>query len=478
MLLLVNANRMQPPIAPIGLDYVATSARRAGIETEIVDLGLARESDRELEAHFSRRQPKLVGVSFRNVDDSFWPSAQWFLPDLVHLVGRIRTVTDAPLVLGGVGFSVFARRIVRHTGVEFGIRGDGERAIVDLYRVIARGGSPKASDLAKVPGLVYRTGSGLAENAPAWGDLDVPTTRDAIDNRAYFELGGQAGVETKRGCPRPCIYCADPLAKGPRARVRPPSEIADEFEALHAQGISVVHLCDGEFNVPHGHALRVCEELERRGLSRRIGWYTYAAVHPFDDELAKASKRAGCLGIDFTGDAASSEMLTRYAAAHTPSDVARAVALCRRYGITCMIDLLLGGPGETPETARATFDALRRMEPDCVGVGMGLRIYPGTPAERLIGAEGPVDCNPNIVRKYEGPVDLLRPTYYLSAALGQRPAALVKDLIGGDPRFFPPAEDAPNGHAEGDHNYNQNTALTEAIARGRRGAYWDILRQL
>jgi hypothetical protein len=30
MLTLINTNRMVPPIAPVGLDYVAAAARRAG----------------------------------------------------------------------------------------------------------------------------------------------------------------------------------------------------------------------------------------------------------------------------------------------------------------------------------------------------------------------------------------------------------------------------------------------------------------
>lgn len=41
MLTLINANRMLPPIAPIGLDYVAGAARRAGLTVEVLELGLA-----------------------------------------------------------------------------------------------------------------------------------------------------------------------------------------------------------------------------------------------------------------------------------------------------------------------------------------------------------------------------------------------------------------------------------------------------
>jgi hypothetical protein len=51
-------------------------------------------------------------------------------------------------------------------------------------------------------------------------------------------------------------------------------------------------------------------------------------------------------------------------------------------------------------------------------------------------------------------------------------------LIDGDPRFFPPDEEEPQSSTDaGDHNYNANPLLLEAIATGSRGAYWDILRK-
>ena len=67
----------------------------------------------------------------------------------------------------------------------------------------------------------------------------MPTSRDLVNNAEYFRLGGQIGVETKRGCNRQCSYCVDPLAKGPTVRLRLPAEVADEMESLLHQGIDV-----------------------------------------------------------------------------------------------------------------------------------------------------------------------------------------------------------------------------------------------
>ncbi len=478
MLTLINTNRMVPPIGPIALDYIAASARKGGIDVEIVDLCLTDDPLKMLQEHFAAHSPQLVGISFRNTDDCFWPGAQWFVPDFAETIRGIRNMTDAPIVIGGVGFSIFARRIVEYTGADFGIRGDGEQAIVSLVNELQQ-----TKRFEHVDGLIWRCNGEIYSNRPSWPALlSLPTNRDQVDNLTYFEKGGQCGLETKRGCDRGCIYCADPLTKGPTIRLREPSEVADEAQSLIAQGVEVLHLCDSEFNIPRKHAYAVCEEFERRSIGKSLNWYTYMAVVPFDAELAKVMRKAGCIGINFTGDSACPLMLKTYGQPHLKDDLALAVRLCRENGIKVMIDLLLGGPGETPETISQTVDFIKQIDPDCAGAALGIRVYPGTQMANLVAIEGPPETNPNIHRRYSGPVDLFRPTFYISQALGPQPARLIKDLIAGDKRFFEPTEQtAPEATECGqatDHNYNDNMELAEAIKKGERGAYWDILRKL
>ncbi len=475
--LLVNTNRMTPPIAPVGLEYVAEAVARSGHAVDVVDLALAEDPTAELRDRLAQSRPNLIGLTFRNVDDCFWPSGRSFLPELEAQLKTIRESTDAPIVLGGVGFSIFAESIVRRTGVEFGVLGDGEVAVPALLSAI--GGSGALED---VPGLIWHEGRRVRCNPPAWpSELRVPTSRAVIDNATYFRRGGQIGIETKRGCDRACIYCADRLAKGTRTRLRPPADIADEIESLLQQGVDVLHLCDAEFNIPGRHALEVCDELIRRNLGQRVRWYAYLAVLPFDDGLARRMSEAGCVGINFTGDSASDMMLASYRQPHRAPDLADAVRLCRQNKIAVMIDLLLGGPGETPETVAETIRFVDRIEPDCVGAGLGVRIYPGTAVAKMAFEREWLSRADGIRRRYDGPLDLLEPTFFISPDLGETPTLLVRDLIGDNPRFFPPDPETPGSDDEGtrrDHNYNDNTTLVDAIAAGARGAYWHILQQL
>jgi radical SAM superfamily enzyme YgiQ (UPF0313 family) len=474
MLLLINANAMVPLVAPIGVDYVAGAARAAGIDIEVLDLPLQQDAGTALHGYFARQSPRLVGITFRNVDDSFWPSARSFLGPLEGIVQEIRSRSDAPIVLGGVGLSLFPARIAARVEADYAVRGDGEPAIVELWEALHG-----ARELSDVAGLVWKGEHGWHSNEPSWPtSLTLPTARDSIQNAEYFRRGGQGNVETKRGCARRCVYCADPLAKGSRARMRPPGDVASEIGALLSQGVDVLHLCDGEFNVPRAHALAVCEEIVRRRMAGKVAWYAYLTIRPFDEELASAMQGAGCVGINFTGDTANESMLRSYRLAHRREHIEQAVRLCREHGIKCMVDLLLGGPGETPESVADTLEFFKLVAPDSVGAALGMRLYPGTPVALQLSELGPLETVPGILRKYPGPIDLMQPTFYISPALGEEPARLVRDLISKDERFFAPEDDRPSSDAGTDHNYNDHQGLVDAIAAGARGAYWDILRRL
>jgi len=147
-----------------------------------------------------------------------------------------------------------------------------------------------------------------------------------------------------------------------------------------------------------------------------------------------------------------------------------------------MIDLMLGGPGETTWTVRETIEFIKQIGPDCAGAALGIRVYPGTQMQQIVAEELQNPANSGIRRKYSGPIDLLKPTFYISTALGERPAELVRDLIDGDRRFFEPALEIDNKTAgeedAANYNYNENLLLTQAIQKGARGAYWDILRHI
>lgn len=464
---LVNANLMRPPIGPLGLDYLADALAETGWEPHVLDLALEADPEAAVRRTLAALEPLAVGLTIRNTDDCYFPSGDFLLPAVARVISWVRQSTGAPIVAGGVSFSTNPEAILNYLGLELGIRGDGEHALPPLLIELAGG-----RRFERVPNLLWRGPEGrLVRNRALFPSLRRRSyTRSHIDNAAHFRLGGMGAVETKRGCPMGCLYCADPLAKGRRLRPRDPKLVAAEVERLLNQGVTHLHLCDSEFNIPHAHAVAVLEEWVRRGLGGRLAWYGYLSPVPFSRELAGLCVRSGCAGLNFGIDHLDDAMLARYGRAHRRADVERTAAICREFGLNVMVDLLLGGPGETEATLSAAIEGARELGAARIGIAPGMRVYRGTRMAALVRAGG-LKRNPAL----HGLRDraLLHPTFFVSPAA----APIVERcqrLIGRDERFFLGLRE----EAEANYNYNDNEVLEEAIRGGMRGAYWDILRRV
>jgi radical SAM superfamily enzyme YgiQ (UPF0313 family) len=469
--LLINPNRIRPPVTPVGLDYVAAALEGQGFKVELLDFAWEADPRAAVREVLAGQVFEAVGISVRNTDDCCLATKDFLLPRIKDLVGLLKSLTESPVVLGGCGFSVAPEASLLYCGADFGIAGDGEWAMPELLNAVRQG-----LDVFEIPGLVYRLGERAVSNRPRYHDLagpGSPVRRPVADNTRYFREGGQVGIETKRGCDRKCIYCADPLAKGGKLRPRPKSLVVREIESFLAHGIDCFHLCDSEFNIPAEHAREVCREIAAAGLGRQVRWYTYASPGHFSAKLARLMREAGCAGINFGVDSAHPGILRILGRDFSPADIVAAVQACNQEGIACMLDLLIGGPGETPDTVKETVRLVKGLNVTAVGVSVGIRIYRGTTIEKMVEQEGFNLQNTNLRGKVEGNRECLEPVFYLSSALGSDPEAYIAGLISPDRRFFFMSPDETRNY-----NYNQNINLSEAIRKGCRGAYWHILRTI
>jgi radical SAM superfamily enzyme YgiQ (UPF0313 family) len=302
----VNPNQMKPPVAPLALDYLAHALKKSNFQVDLLDLCFSNDISRDIEGYFARNDVLAVAVTLRNTDDTYLASQDFCIDRYKQVIDLLKVKTDAPIVLGGSGFSIMPQAILSYYGLDLGIWGEGELSLPLLVERIAA-----KRDYRDVPGLVFRSGEGFLINDPKYLDLSRigAPERSTVDNYRYFVEGGMGGVESKRGCPKGCIYCADPAGKGKKLRLRSPQSIADEVESLLEMGIDHLHFCDSEFNIPEGHARNICLELVKRGLGDKLRWYAYASPVPFSQELAALCRRAGCAGIDFGVDSGSDGML-------------------------------------------------------------------------------------------------------------------------------------------------------------------------
>jgi len=441
----------------LALDYLGAALDARGIPSEVLDLALEEDPEDAIASCAASVEPCLVAVTVRNTDDCYFATRHFLLPKLKETVDGLKEAFQAPLVVGGAGYSVFPREAMRFLGADFGLHGEGEWALPLLVECLPEG------TFHRVPGLLWKRAGRIVSNPCRYGDLATLrlSPRAWVDNRSYYRLGGMAGIETSRGCSGTCSYCADPLSKGRAVRFRNPKDLREEANQLLKQGVEHFHLCDSECNLSLDHLFEVCHAFS--SLSPVPRWYAYAKPVPFSREIAQSMAASGCVGVNFGVDALDPGMLARLGRDHAVSDVAAAVRYAKESGMRVMLDLLLCGPGETVSSLRDTIEAAKALPADCVGLSIGLRVYPRTPLSAFLERENLLDLS--LSDRH-----MLLPTFFTAPNLPEDPIAFVAGLIQGDSRFLLPFSEGDNGY-----NYNDNDLLAQAIQAGERGAFWDIL---
>jgi radical SAM superfamily enzyme YgiQ (UPF0313 family) len=408
LLISANTELIPDPVYPIGAAAVGAAARRAGHEVEAIDLCFAEDRRAIVIDAIRDYAPRAVGLSLRNLDNSAYPENSSYIDDYRDLVSWVREATDAPIILGGAGFTVMPTTILEELHADYGVSGEGELAFPWLLGEIERGDDVRSSAAfacQRVNGGVLVSPNARIKDLAAAGLPD----RDLFDVRRYYDRGGCANVQTKRGCCFDCVFCSYPLIEGTKVRVRSASQVVDEVETLRRRyDVRHIFFVDNIFNFPLPHAKRVCEEIRTRGLD--VEWSGYLNPKFVDEELVKTMAASGCKGVEFGTDSGAATMIANLRKEFDADDLRRASALCRDHGIKFAHSLIFGGPGETVESVEETLALMDELKPTAVIAFVGIRVLPGTGMVEAALRDGQIDADDN----------LLHPKFYVAPSLGER----------------------------------------------------------
>ena len=441
--LLINSNLKDDILAapPIGLCYVASAAQVAGHEVRVLDLCFKRHIEQELEQAIIGFSPQVIGVSLRNLDNVNMLRLISYLPPALQIVEKIRSLTAAPLVLGGSGASLDPQGVLEFLHGDYLIVSEGEKSFVALLAALNSGESA-----AGIPGVAMLCQGKFHLTPPQLTSFPSGNPRLAkwVDLTPYEKLGGTYTIQTKRGCRMRCIYCTyNQVLEGNHLRLRAPSEVVDEIEeAFYQFKPETFEIVDSVFNDPLGHCQEILEEIIRRPWKAR---FTTMGVSPknLDHRFLHLMQRAGFTSFMISPESASETMLTSYQKGFGVEDLRRAAEAINRFSFPVLWNFLIGGPGETNRTVQATLNFIeqhltRKTGPplNLANIFLGVRIYPGTQLWQIALDEGFVhdQCSP------------LRPLWYLSRELDldetmrqlHRAACLWPEItLGGMEKYLP-----------------------------------------
>ena len=166
---------------------------------------------------------------------------------------------------------------------------------------------------------------------------------------------------------------------------------------------------------------------------------------------------AGCTSVEFGSDAADDVMLGNLGKNFSVDDLRNASALCREAGLSFCHSLLIGGPGETMESVRRTFETVTGMSPTAVISMIGIRVFPGTELSSRAMEEGCISPD----------ADFLKPVFYLSPAIEHEILPFVEQY----------SQDHSNWIFPG-LNINMTLELQKRLRRfGIRGPLWEYMKR-
>jgi radical SAM superfamily enzyme YgiQ (UPF0313 family) len=452
LLVSVNRERMPYPVFPLGLAYLTKGLKGEGHLVEVLDLCFSLDGAGELGEVLQRFQPDLIGLSLRNLDNLTYPTSVSYLREVEEVISVCRQSSPARLVIGGSGFSIAPKELLRVLDVDFGIMGEGEEVFLQLVKSLeSEPPIPPSPHLLVKEGISHPSIEGARVSS-----MHAPD-RALFATRRYLEEGGMVNLQTKRGCPFSCIYCTYPLLEGKKVRLRETDEVVEEIYALtQEEGVDYVYFVDDIFNYPPRYAEALCRDMVRKKL--QVRWSAFVNPGFLTPDLLNWMKEAGCVGVEFGTDSGSPRMLNSYGKSFAVEDVIRASALCSAIEINHCHYLLFGGPGEDEETIDESFRLMDQLNPTAVIAMLGIRIYPGTGMERISISEGVIHADTN----------LIYPHFYISPKLGEKLKEIIREKALERKGWIVPGLEI---------NVTQN--LMEQIRRFRiRGPLWELVGRM
>lgn len=421
LLVHTNRERAPQPVIPLGLCLVASSLAARGFRVRVLDLCFSRHPLRDVERALRQWRPDVIGLSVRNLDNGEFLLPRAYLSEIAAIARACREHSTATLVIGGPAVSIAPAQMLERTGADYAVVGEGEQALPALLERLAAGRSP--TDL---PGVCARDQAAAVPGPGRCEDLDaLPPAEPGrwLEVGRYLRGGGTLPLQSKRGCALKCVHCTYQLVEGTRYRFRSPAAVVAEMrEARRRWGARRFELVDSTFNHPPRHALALCEAIARADL--RADLYTMG-LNPTgtSPEMLRLMRRIGFRSVLCTPDSGSERMLQTLRKGFGVEQVARTAAWARDAGLSVLWSFLFGGPGETEQTVRETFDFIeRRLGPgDRILCTVGVRVYPGTEMERIAREQGAVSP--------QG--DLAEPVFYFSPHVSP---ARVLAMIESSPR--------------------------------------------
>jgi radical SAM superfamily enzyme YgiQ (UPF0313 family) len=366
------AKRSGGTFIPYNLALLASIAEDGGHDAKIIDAELDRFSLDDILPMVKEYAPDIIALTgmtpFFNVIEE---TAQFLKNNGV----------GSSICVGGPHVTIMEDKALT-SAFDYLFVGEGEEAWKKFLEVIT-----KNKELTAVPGLIYRDNTGkIIKNARTNSNknLDVyPLPAYHLLRMGEYKLGTLKGslpfssIQTIRGCPWKCIFCASEQLETSRILRRSIPSIVDEIEHLVDEyNISHFMILDDVLTLVRKRIVEFCQLIIERNLQITFEGSTRANL--LNDELVQLMKKAGLIRLSFGLETVDEDM-RKTMNKKVPLDAYRqANALLNKYDIEALNSVMIGLPGESEENVWKTLNFLKETK-DVKQANFAIAVpYPGT----------------------------------------------------------------------------------------------------
>ena len=369
-------------IPPLNLALIAAIAREGGYDVSIIDAEILKIDEGDLVKMVAEEKPDLVALT---------GTSPFFHTTKSFAVAMKATDPSIKILVGGQHITIDGEKAF-YDCFDYGYNGECENQLLKLFKKIEQGKYPYG-----VKGVYYRTKTGKVSYTGAntyHRDLDsLPfPARDLLPYDKY-KVGTIKGrlpftsIQTMRGCPWHCIFCASDKLNTTAVNKRSPDSVMEEIRHIvNDLGIKHLFIVDDVLTLYFkDHMKIICEKIIEEGLDITFEGSTRANL--IDEESIELLAKAGLIRLSFGLETVDTEMRKTMKKQVPLKWYSQANKILNKYDIEASNSVMIGLPGESRETIKKTLDFLEH-DPNVKQANFAIAVpYPGTEFH-TIAAEG------------------------------------------------------------------------------------------
>ncbi len=290
-----------------------------------------------------------------------------------------------PVVWGGWHPSLFVAETLAEPCVDIVVKGQGEVSFAELLKRLQN-----RESLWGLQGISYKENGVVMTNAERHlTDINAfpPFNYDMIDVKGYMKLSGKNQIDyiSSQGCRFRCAFCADPVMYNRGWHGYTAKRIGEEIGGLWEKyRFDHVHFQDETFFTNKKRVQEVAREFIDRNLP--ITWFGTMRADQgvrLDDDTWQLCKRSGLKKIMIGMEAGTQQMLDWMQKDIKLDHIYETAEKCVRYNLSIIFSIIVGFPGESPESVLETLEVVKRLRRMSRNFSMSIYYYKPYPGNKI-----------------------------------------------------------------------------------------------